>query len=562
MKPNLFIRAAASFARQRLLRSLAAFEAQLPDAAAVQDRVLTGLLAGSINSRFGRDFGLGSIRTYADFARQVPILDYDKLKPYLDPIGRGDVTGVFNPGTKVHMLAMTSGTSGAAKFLPVTDLYLANYRRAWNAWGVACYRDHMDAWLRPILQISAPMDDLRSEGGLPCGAISGFIFRHQLAVVKKFYVVPGCVGYIKNPLAKCYAIMRLAVGRDIGAIVTANPSTPLQLAQTAERFAESLIRDIRDGTLRGDLEIDPAIRAELTAPLKPDLKTAARLDRLASSQGRLLPKDYWKPGYLANWTGGTLSLYLRQFQEYFGDVPVRDLGLLASEGRMNLPLSDGTSAGVLEILGNFYEFVPAGEIDSPAPTVLRCHELRAGQDYFILLTTGGGLFRYHIGDVVRCEGFAPGGQAPIIRFLNKGQHTSSLTGEKLTEHQAVIAVGRAAERCGLAIHTFVLCPRWSNAGSPPFYALNIEPSNCPANRAAELAAAVDSALAEANIEYASKRSSGRLGPVVVAAVAEGFFEQLLQQRVFLRGTRREQYKHQFLYADVDGDKSFPRPAGP
>jgi hypothetical protein len=544
-----------------LLRSLAAFEATLPNAVATQERVLAGLLAGSTTSRFGRDFGLASIRNYADFVRQVPILDYDKLKPYLDPIGRGDVSGVFNPGTKVHMLAMTSGTSGAAKFLPVTDRYLANYRRAWNSWGVACYRDHMDAWLRPILQISAPMDDLRSECDLPCGAISGFIFRHQLAVVRKFYVLPACVGYIKNSLAKCYTIMRLAIGTDVGAIVTANPSTPLQLAQTAERFAEPLIRDIRDGTLRADLEIDPAIRAELTAMLKPDLETAARLNRLASSRGRLLPKDYWKPGYLANWTGGTLGLYLRQFPEYFGDVPVRDLGLIASEGRMSLPLSDGTSAGVLEILGNFYEFVPVDEIASPAPTVLRCHELQAGQDYFVLLTTGGGLFRYHIGDVVRCEGFEPavGGQAPIIRFLNKGQNTSSLTGEKLTEHQAVLAVGRAAERCGLAVQVFVLCPRWSN---PPFYALNIEPSSCPSTRANEFAAAIDSELAGANVEYTSKRSSGRLGPVIITPVAEGFFEQLQQQRVLQRGTRREQYKHQFLYAEVDADKDFPRPPAP
>lgn len=554
MKPNLLIRAAAAVGRWSALRNLAAFRRDLARAPAVQDRLLAELLAGSADSRFGRDFSLRTIRTYADFAHQVPVLDYDRLADYIAPIGRGDVTSLFNPGTRVRMLALTSGTTGAIKRLPVTDRYLASYRRAWNAWGIAMYDSHPAAWLRPILQVSSPMDEERTEAGIPCGAISGFIFHTQKPIVKKFYVLPACVGYIKDATAKCYTIMRLAMGRDVGLIAAANPSTPLQLAAAGEQFAEPIIRDIRDGTLRTDLDLPRDIRTALAPHLRPDRTAADRLDALARTHGRLLPKHYWSPGAMTNWTGGTLGLYLRKFPEYFGDAPIRDLGLVASEGRMSVPLDDGTPAGVLEIAGTFYEFIPADQVGRASPDVLRCHELAEGGEYFILLTTAGGLFRYHIGDVVRCEGFI--GAAPIISFLNKGKHTSSLTGEKLTEHQVVQSAGLASAALGLELGDFVLCPRWADV---PFYALNVERARCPADRLAALVEALDRELGRANVEYRQKRDSGRLGPIVPDTVRDGFFEAWAEQRLAERRVaRREQYKHQFLFVTVDGDKEFAR----
>ena len=149
VKANLVIRAAAGLARWHAGSQLAAFRRGLPRAAEVQERVRRELVAASADSRFGRDFGLAAIRDYADFARQLPILDYDRLSPYIEPIKHGDVASLFNPGTRVRMLALTSGTTGAAKYIPVTDRYLASYRRAWNAWGIALYDAHPRAWLRP-----------------------------------------------------------------------------------------------------------------------------------------------------------------------------------------------------------------------------------------------------------------------------------------------------------------------------------------------------------------------------------------------------------------------------
>ena len=99
-----------------------------------------------------------------------------------------------------------------------------------------------------------------------------------------------------------------------------------------------------------------------------------------------------------------MGSYLNAYPEYFGDVPVRDVGLIASEGRMTIPIADGTPAGVLDIRHNIFEFIPAENIDDPMPETLLPHELQEGRDYFILLTTPGGLYRYNIHDKVRCRG--------------------------------------------------------------------------------------------------------------------------------------------------------------
>ncbi len=556
MKVNPLIRLAAKLGRFKAHRALAQFRRGLDDAVALQERVLRAHLAASARSRYGIDFGLPQVADYADFAARLPIVTYDDLAPYIEQVKAGDVSAMFNPATRVHMFAMTSGTTGSAKFIPVTERTLADYRRGWNAWGVQIYDDYPALWLRSLFNMPSRWDEQRTTAGIPCGAVTGFIHRSQQKIVKKFYACPEPVAHISDPEAKYYAAMRFAVARDVAWLAMPNPSTSLRLARSAEQHAETLIRDIADGTLSDAFDVPAEVRRDLAPHLNSDPARAAELETHASSRGRLLPMDYWNLGLLANWTGGTVGLYVRQLGEYYGEVPVRDLGLIASEGRLTVPLESNNPAGVLEVHGNFYEFIPADQIDSPAPDVLRCHELEEGGQYFILLTTSGGLFRYNIGDLVRCDGYV--GRAPLLAFLSKGKHASSITGEKLTEHQVVSAAGRAADRLGRNLGDFVLCPRWDD---PPYYALRVEAGCCRGIDRDRLGELLDAELGEANVEYASKRHSGRLGAIRVEPVADSYFARLTEQRICDRGGRREQYKHQFLYTEVDTDTDFPRPAG-
>jgi hypothetical protein len=257
-------------------------------------------------------------------------------------------------------------------------------------------------------------------------------------------------------------------------------------------------------------------------------------------------------GFLANWTGGTLGLYLRDFPEYFGDTPVRDVGLIASEGRMSIPIEDGTASGVLNVPDNFYEFIPAREYGLSQPTVLRAHELTAGEEYFILLTTSAGFYRYDIGDRVRVTGHH--GEAPLIEFLHKGVHTSSLSGEKLTEHQVVLAFAALAAADSASAPLFVVAPRWART---PFYRLHLEAPVLNSAELESLGSAFDARLQRINIEYAARRTSGRLGAVEVNLLPAGFLTARDRRIAARQRAANEQFKHCFLLSEVNGDASFP-----
>jgi hypothetical protein len=249
-----------------------------------------------------------------------------------------------------------------------------------------------------------------------------------------------------------------------------------------------------------------------------------------------------------------MGLYLHDFPEYFGDVPVRDIGLLASEGRVSIPIEDGTPAGILDVASHFFEFVPRDRIDEPAPLALRSHQVEPGTEYYVLLTTSSGLYRYDLHDLVRVVGFE--GEAPIVTFLNKGEHICSLAGEKLTEHQVILAMGRVMQQVGVRVANFVLAPRWEK---PACYLLHLEPASGTIEPAVgeRLAKALDEQLAVVNLEYASRRASDRLGCVRANGLPAGFLTDLDHERAEQRRRGNEQYKHQYLLAQPGEDADFP-----
>jgi hypothetical protein len=276
-----------------------------------------------------------------------------------------------------------------------------------------------------------------------------------------------------------------------------------------------------------------------------DPKRARELQRLVESHGALLPKHAWPElSVLAVWTGGSVGVFLPQLAELYGETAVRDHGLSASEGRMSIPLADGTSAGVLDYYHHYFEFIPVEEYNSESPTVLEGHELEVGRDYYIVLTTSGGLYRYDIHDVVRCVGFE--GQAPLVEFLNKGKSFSNLTGEKISEYQVIRAVEKSFRELRLRIDTFTLAPVMEDQ---PHYVLLVE-RQTHQGRAVELAAHVHRHLALINEEYASKCASGRLQPIQVREVSPGTWAELRRQRTSRRGNF-EEYKHPCLVGELD-----------
>lgn len=389
-------------------RQLRQFEVACQHPEAVQTALLLDIIRKQTDTQFGRDHSFAAVRTVADYRTNVPVAPYEYVAPYIEKVQNGDTRALL-ADRRVLMFALTSGTTASRKLIPVTDAYLAAYRRGWNMWGVKMYRDNRGRRIamRPIVQLGGDPEEFRTPAGIPCGNLSGYTAMVQRRLIRRMYAVPYVTGKIKDAKARYYVALRFSIGRNVSQLMAANPSTLVQLARTLDAEKDSLLRDLRDGTLRADLDIPPEIRAYLAPRAKRDAARANELIAVASKLGRLYPMDVWpSEGTVINcWTGGSMGPYLRQLPQYYGEPPIHDLGLLASEGRFTIPLSGGTASGVLDIWSHYFEFIPEGEIDSPKPTVLGAHELREGGSYFILPTTAYGLYRYHISDLVRVTGF-------------------------------------------------------------------------------------------------------------------------------------------------------------
>lgn len=523
-----------------------------------QDELLRRMVAAHERTDFGRDHGFARVRTYADFAAAVAVGDYEARRPYLERVLNGELTALLPAGEDVVMFSRTSGTTGSPKHIPVTRRFLAEMRRGWNVFGLRLLSDHPRAWLRPLLTISSSMHETTSPRGVPCGAISGMLAATQKRIVRRMYVAPLGASEIADPLLKQYTLLRCGVALDVSIITTANPSSTIKLMEVAQAHAERLIRDVADGTFCPPLDAGEG-RLGVRLRFRPDRAAARRMQAGVDRDGVLLPRHFWNIEVLANWTGGTLKLYLPRLRELFGDVAVRDIGLLASEGRFSIPLTDGTAAGVAEITGNFLEFIPAEEYGRADARVLRAHELDAGAEYFLVVTNWAGLWRYSMDDRVRVTGHF--GRSAVFEFLSRGKHTANITGEKVTEWQVVEAMRRASAATGAKVQRFTLQGVFA---AVPYYRLAIEESdarNAEGTRGTSsavgmgrcekaLAAAMDDCLRELNVEYAGKRSSGRLGAIRAAVMAEGFFDAAEREEIRRRLGRGEQYKHQYLLTDV------------
>ncbi len=531
-------------------RRIARFVRACDNPAAVQQQLLLDILRRQSATAFGRDHGFADIRTVADFRKQVPIAPYEYVEPYVERVKRGAIDALI-AGDVVRMFALTSGTTAARKMIPITGRYLRDYRRAWNMWGAKAYLHHRprQLFLRAVVQMVGDPEEFRTEAGIPCGNLSGFTAQVSPRFIRWLYSVPACSGKVKDARSRYYVALRLSLPRNCALFLAANPSTLVALARTMDAEKENFIRDIHDGTLNADLDLPPEVREFVTRRLKPRPERARELAAIADRTGRLLPVDVYPPEtiLIGTWTGGSMGPYLRQLPAYFGQPPVRDLGLVASEGRMTIPFENDTPAGVLDIWSHYFEFVPEGEADSPSPTVLGAHELEDGKSYFIVPTTQSGLYRYQISDLVRVRGFL--GRTPMVEFLGKGHRFANLTGEKLSEHQVTQAIELAAKRIGFHVGAYSLAPVWDDA--QPYYGLFIEePDAADEGALRRFLAEADRCLGELNIEYAAKRESGRLGAVRALVLAAGAWAAWDRARLAKTGGSPEQYKHPSLIGDV------------
>jgi hypothetical protein len=292
-------------------------------------------------------------------------------------------------------------------------------------------------------------------------------------------------------------------------------------------YADSLISDIEKGTLTPPGPIADSIRQKLTHLLAADAKRAKELSALLRN-GTFTPDKVWsRLSLICCWTRAAAAFYLKDFPQFYGNVPVCDISYGASEGRGTVCI--GPDKQGLAIRSHFFEFVPEEEIESTNPRVLLPDELETGKNYFVLFTTSGGLYRYNINDIVKVVGWH--NATPLLEFQHKGGNISSFTGEKVTESQVTQAASAMIKINGAKLRFFTIVPVFR---PEPHYELWME---CEEEEvgdeayAERLSAEFDRQLAVKNIEYKTKRDSHRLAPALGRIFAPGTYEELRRKLV-------------------------------
>lgn len=196
------------------------------------------------------------------------------------------------------------------------------------------------------------------------------------------------------------------------------------------------------------------------------------------------------------------------------EVLVQAKGLLATEAVVTIPI--GTHKP-LAVTSHFFEFL------NERGDVRRAHELVRGERYEVVVTNGGGLWRYRLGDVVECAGHLRA--TPSLRFLGRAGRVSDLRGEKLSE----------------AFVTEALRGLWPGEQRPAYAALRVRESDGRAGyellvsagalgeSTAELGFRLEQAL-RTNPHYDLARRLGQLEPLRVLPVSDGLAREELAAR--------------------------------
>ena len=508
-----------------------------------QTDFLKQLIRKNQNTAFGTEHGFSGIQRQDDFAKKVTVRNYSDFNPWIERIIRGEKNVLSHE--PVRFFNLTSGTDKSPKLIPITASYNKTSRELLNAWVGGLVRDHRNTMSHCRLAIPGKAIEYFSEGGIPVGSASGEAYKSALWFIRKKYAVPYEVFELDDFRLRYLLILRFALQRPLSFLATPNSGTLVRLLQLLEEESDTLLRSFYDGGL-GDVPE----RIKKLCP--PDRKTGQRLlQNLNFGNGTFSPLNYWNTlQTIAVWLGGSCGTQVGALRRQFPGIPLRDLGYHASEARMTMPISDNTSEGLLATDNNYYEFIPVPEYESGSRSTCTFSELEEGNEYYIIITNLAGLYRYDIGDIIQVTGFY--GETPIIRFLRKGKDFSNMAGEKLHINQFLEARRRTLDRVPVPLRDdrFLIFPNQDLCCYDLFFEFASGDSGNLATSIAEsidlmdLAQRFDSHLKELNVEYASKRNSGRLHPLRIFNLDPGSIQGSVDSD-FQAGMRDSQYKYRF-----------------
>jgi hypothetical protein len=472
----------------------------------------------------------------------LPIMRYDDFVPEIERETR--TKGGTLTCSPVLRWLKTSGTTGVPKLVPYTLHWLLTYRiPAMKAMWGTYLEYHPELLDHPYATLDTQTvreDVFDFVHGIGHQAVSN---RHPQINSRDWnppwYESPWFgPGVPSAHEGRMYHRIRHLVGRDLHYISAINPSTLISLRDLLAAHGTDLVRDLREGTLEG------------RPYTEPDERAARHLEEVLRKPDFSL-KDVWPSLTLYTcWLSASAGLYAAKLDAVFPGVDKLPFMSCGTEGVTTIPVDDSPHSQPLAVGQAYFEFVPAdvplGELvdrGEPVHTLL-FDEVEPGRDYHLIMTQGNGLYRLWTGDIYRVDRIVDG--TPWVHFVHRDGIFHSFTGEKITESQVTEAIRRGLAASGLGTGLYMCGPRWAE---PPYYIVVAEAPEPSPRLDQALSADVDSALHEINIEYASKRDSGRLGALEVVTVPHDALTTYIESR--RQAGNATQYKYKPFQQDID-----------
>jgi hypothetical protein len=461
-----------------------------------QEHVLRGLVRKNETTEFGRRHGFSTIRSVREYQQRIPLQTYEDYRALIDRVADG-CGGVLTTES-VRLLEPTSGSAGAKKLVPYTVGLQREFQRGIRPWVADLYRHHPALiggtayWSVSPTVTSRP----RTAGGIPIGFEDDarYLGACQQRLVSAAMAVPATVRHIADMEQFRYqTLLALIRSANLRLISVWNPTF---LTLLVERLPEW-----------GD-----ALACALDARRANALRTALGARTAGERHSILWPHLHM----ISCWTDANAAVPAAHVASLFPHATIQGKGLIATEAFISLPLV-GRDGAALAVRSHFLEFAPVNgqsEICGGEPQL--AHELERGQRYAVIVSTGGGLYRYHLHDVVEVMGHA--GECPVIRFVGRQGYVSDWFGEKLTE----AFVARVLRE---TFDAFSVSPAFAmlacdDTQSSPAYTLYID-TTAPDRLLAGVASRIDSGLRD-SFHYDYARRLGQLAPLrVFRAAAAG-----------------------------------------
>lgn len=478
-----------SIIKQYLKTCIPAIQAHYKEPENMQDRVFRELIASGVFTRFGREYGFSSIRSYEQFRRYVPIQNYDSLKGYIEQMILGK-SNILWPG-EVKWFAKTSGSAeDRSKLIPVSKQAMQD--------------NHFKAG-KDVLAIYAqqrPQTKLFTGKSMILGGSKSV---HHLNAYSK-------------------------VG-DLSAVLLSNLSPVADYFRTPKRS----IALMDDWNVKLDKMVEALSTVNVTNISGVPSWMLVLMKRLIEYKKADSILDIWPNLELFAHGAVKFDPYKAQFREL---IPRDDFFYLetynASEGFFAIQDEFGRSDMLLMLnYGIFYEFIPMDQLDNPSAAI-SLFDVKPGVNYAMLISTNSGLWRYMIGDTVKFTSLYPF----RIEITGRTKHFINAFGEELMIENSEKAIYEACRASGATIVDYTAAPVFMSESGTGAHEWLIEFENEPVDLQL-FATVLDSTLKELNSDYDAKRGGNlTLRFPIVRKLNAGTFHKWLASKGKLGGQHK------------------------